>query len=276
MAVSGREQRFVPLIHSQQLVWSPWGPGQLTPFHHLDDDEEADQPIGSFLTEEADTPKSNPRELKRSHSWGSFTTFTQRDRVDKLHESDTERDESTDSGDSNQLSGTPDTGNSKRPSFTITNSTEGESSEGDTKELKVKKAPTSVADLGTATTLMIRNLPFNLKRNELLQGINSSGFAGTYDFLYLPHKFREHRNLGFAFINFDNVEYAKKFHEVWHLSRRFMGKGGSGSKGVKPLNISVSAVQGRDANVRQANSHKVERVKNTSYRPFVSMGLPSP
>jgi len=118
------------------------------------------------------------------------------------------------------------------------------------------------------TTLMIRNLPYSLTQQELLQAVDDGGYSGQCDFLYLPHKFKEHKNLGFAFVNFKDVEVASKFSAEWHHTYRF--KMGSMHK---PLNISAAAVQGRAANEKAANSHKMGRVKNNFFRPVMVESL---
>lgn len=48
---------------------------------------------------------------------------------------------------------------------------------------------------------MLRNLPNNYTREMLLKLIDSAGFAGTYDFLYLPTDFTSLAGLGYAFVN---------------------------------------------------------------------------
>lgn len=51
------------------------------------------------------------------------------------------------------------------------------------------------------TTVMLRNLPNNYSRAMLLHLIDQEGFAGLYDFLYLPIDFKSKAALGYAFIN---------------------------------------------------------------------------
>merc|ERR1711939_719329 len=55
------------------------------------------------------------------------------------------------------------------------------------------------------TTVMIRNMPNNYTREMLLELVDSMGFSGTYDFVYLPVDFRSQAGLGYAFINFVSV-----------------------------------------------------------------------
>merc|ERR1712176_902633 len=56
------------------------------------------------------------------------------------------------------------------------------------------------------TTVMLRNIPNNYCRQMLITMLDSHGFAGRYDFLYLPIDFRRKANLGYAFINLVDTE----------------------------------------------------------------------
>lgn len=58
------------------------------------------------------------------------------------------------------------------------------------------------------TTVMLRNLPNNYTRSMLLQHINEKGYAGLYDFFYLPIDFKSQACLGYAFINLHTPEDA--------------------------------------------------------------------
>lgn len=58
------------------------------------------------------------------------------------------------------------------------------------------------------TTVMLRNLPNNYTRAMLLKHIDDKGFAGSYDFFYLPIDFNSQACLGYAFINLCSPEHA--------------------------------------------------------------------
>lgn len=60
------------------------------------------------------------------------------------------------------------------------------------------------------TTIMLRNIPNNYSRAMLLELLDESGYAGTYDFIYLPIDFVKQAGLGYAFVNFTQHEYAKR------------------------------------------------------------------
>lgn len=55
---------------------------------------------------------------------------------------------------------------------------------------------------GERTTVMLRNLPNNYTRAMLLTLVEAEGFAGKYDFVYLPIDFGSQAGLGYTFINF--------------------------------------------------------------------------
>mmetsp|Transcript_13595 Transcript_13595/g.40509 ORF Transcript_13595/g.40509 Transcript_13595/m.40509 type:complete len:294 (-) Transcript_13595:62-943(-) len=50
-------------------------------------------------------------------------------------------------------------------------------------------------------TLMIRNIPCRIDRDELVRVIDKQGFAGRYDFVYVPQSHRPKANIGYAFVN---------------------------------------------------------------------------
>lgn len=60
----------------------------------------------------------------------------------------------------------------------------------------------------TKTTCMMRNLPNFYTRERLLLLLDNFGFAGKYNFLYVPMDFNSDVNLGYAFINMMTPEDA--------------------------------------------------------------------
>lgn len=60
------------------------------------------------------------------------------------------------------------------------------------------------------TTVMFRNLPNDYSQKMLLELLDAEGFAGLYDFVYLPFDFKRHAGLGYAFLNMISPEAAMK------------------------------------------------------------------
>jgi len=304
--------------------WKPWGPGLVAPVLYPEEGEEVEPVAGDPLL---------TRKMRRSHSWGGYTTYSQQNasaaaKLDEGHEQVFQKMPSAD--DVQVKSPTtlhePSTpillGNVKNKKWTdhrptpilalkpgIQESTAAQTVfANNAKSLKAPKSPkspktkgrrsgkgrlSSTSPVGSAdgsispggrsspgarscrsgsispggspvvsgpiTTLMIRNLPHSLTQPELLDEVDSCGYAGFYDFCYLPHKFAKHKNLGFAFLNFVSTDVAATFRQQWHLSRRF----------ATTLNVSAAAVQGRKANEEKAASQKMSRVRNPCYKPMV-------
>jgi len=69
------------------------------------------------------------------------------------------------------------------------------------------------------TTIMLRNVPRWLTRTMLLAELESQGFAGKFDFVYLPVDFEEStrcgQNFGHAFINFVRPHDAARARECF-------------------------------------------------------------
>jgi RNA recognition motif-containing protein len=67
------------------------------------------------------------------------------------------------------------------------------------------------------TTVMLRNLPNKYKQSMILDLLDTEGFAGLYDFFYLPMDFRNEVSMGYAFINL--ISHS----EALRLMKRFQG-----------------------------------------------------
>lgn len=72
-------------------------------------------------------------------------------------------------------------------------------------------SPSSIiasGDAGGKTTVMLRNLPKQFTRSDLMDTLIDEGFEGTYDLLYVPMDFSAECSLGYAFVNFASVSDA--------------------------------------------------------------------
>merc|ERR1712048_282476 len=67
------------------------------------------------------------------------------------------------------------------------------------------------------TTVMMRNIPGEYTRADLLGLMDQQGFSGLYDLVYLPVDFKTELNHGYAFINFTRAENVERFRD------QFMG-----------------------------------------------------
>lgn len=63
---------------------------------------------------------------------------------------------------------------------------------------------------------MFRNVPLNYTRRMFLGLLDAEGFAGRYDFAYLPMDFNTACGLGYAFLNMRNHSDAVRIKEHFH------------------------------------------------------------
>eukprot|EP00397_Hematodinium_sp_SG-2012_P011064 GEMP01011192.1.p1 GENE.GEMP01011192.1~~GEMP01011192.1.p1 ORF type:complete len:510 (+),score=65.12 GEMP01011192.1:132-1661(+) len=115
------------------------------------------------------------------------------------------------------------------------------------------------------TTIMIRNIPNRYKQNELVQEININELEGTYDFVYLPMDKSTTSNVGYAFVNFIEEQYAVRAMQIF-TSYRF-SKYQNISR--KIASVSVAHIQGFDANLKHYQASAVNDGKVTDNRPLV-------
>jgi hypothetical protein len=102
----------------------------------------------------------------------------------------------------------------------------------------------STIDEDAPTTLMIRNIPNYYSQKELADEIDSLGFKGTYNFLYLPMDRKTNGSVGYCFVNFVDHHWAEKCtmvceKHVWKKQK----------KRSKCAKISIAHLQGFEANV---------------------------
>merc|ERR1719240_1612353 len=111
---------------------------------------------------------------------------------------------------------------------------------------------------------MVRNLPMTLAQSDFLEELDRCGFAGLYDFCYMPCSFETGHSKGYAFVNFTSTSIANSLVASWHRSRKFDIK-----LEDPALNVSPAAVQGFHANVAKWTAPRMSRIRNPHLRPFV-------
>jgi len=65
-------------------------------------------------------------------------------------------------------------------------------------------------------TMMICNIPCRFGEADVVAAIHSVGFAGTYDFVFLPSRSGKHNaNIGYAFVDFKSAWNAERFADAF-------------------------------------------------------------
>ncbi|RKP25121.1 RNA recognition motif 2-domain-containing protein [Syncephalis pseudoplumigaleata] len=120
--------------------------------------------------------------------------------------------------------------------------------------------------LDLRTTFMIRNIPNKYTQKMLIDTINET-HRGQYDFLYLRMDFRNHCNVGYAFINFIDPRSVISF-AMHHVGRRW-----NRFNSDKICRISYANIQGKQSLIDKFRNSSVME-KDASYRPkiFYSYG----
>jgi len=98
------------------------------------------------------------------------------------------------------------------------------------------------------TTMMVRNLPQRCKQERFINLLDSYGFEGTYDFVYVPYCTKRRKNKGYGFVNFLDVENGKLLHRLWNRQQVFPAV--SPTQPTKALSVGFAATQGVEENVR--------------------------
>lgn len=105
---------------------------------------------------------------------------------------------------------------------------------------------------GNMTTVMMKCLPANISNDQLLSIIDAEGFAGSYDFFYLPVDFKNLAGLGYCFVNFEEARVAECF--LAHFQ-------GFSSWGMQSERVCLTtwseALQGRNAHIERYRNSPV-------------------
>eukprot|EP00931_Biecheleriopsis_adriatica_P005592 TRINITY_DN107085_c0_g1_i1.p1 TRINITY_DN107085_c0_g1~~TRINITY_DN107085_c0_g1_i1.p1 ORF type:complete len:404 (-),score=77.12 TRINITY_DN107085_c0_g1_i1:367-1578(-) len=103
------------------------------------------------------------------------------------------------------------------------------------------------------TTIMMRNLPNKYTQQMLLEEVDQAGFAGSYDFFYLPIDPETRANRGYAFLDFKEPATAARFKQC------FEGQSLRMFKSSKIVTITPAQLQGFEANYKHYSSSRVNR-----------------
>jgi hypothetical protein len=107
-------------------------------------------------------------------------------------------------------------------------------------QLKKSKRAAAVPAQG-ATTLMMRGIPCSFSQEALMSLIDDAGLEGKYNFFYLPIDGKKSANLGYAFINFVDVQSAE------HCTASFKGVPLAPYRSAKTCALSPASIQGLDS-----------------------------
>jgi len=137
---------------------------------------------------------------------------------------------------------------------------------------QLKQEPGADKTGHSRTTVMLRNVPNNYTRQMLMELLDSAGFGGRYDFLYLPCDFKTNSGLGFAFVNLVTPEVAE------HLRVKLTGFKNWAIPSAKVCEVGWSSAdqQGLDANLeRYRNSSVMHASVPEESKPLrLSKGVP--
>lgn len=128
-----------------------------------------------------------------------------------------------------------------------------------------KSASSSCSAPGTHTTVMLRNIPNNYNREMVLELLDSEGFQGDYDFVYLPMDFHRMAGLGYAFVNLVNPDAAQR------VKVHFEGFSGWKLASLKICEVSWGEpLQGLEAHIeRYRNSPVMHEDVPDKYKPVL-------
>ncbi|CAK0806280.1 unnamed protein product [Prorocentrum cordatum] len=122
----------------------------------------------------------------------------------------------------------------------------------------------------TATTAMLRNLPCGLTRKALIWTLNNKGFAGLYDFVYVPIDCESGLCMGFAFVNLTSAEHVQYLKEAFDGHSRWSTRLRACPK---VCSVTLSKTQGLAANIeRYRNSPVLGDQVPESFKPALFVG----
>jgi len=94
------------------------------------------------------------------------------------------------------------------------------------------------------TTVMLKNFPCHFLREDLIKEMDAKGFAGLYNYVYVPGDFHTQTSRGFGFVNFISAKELQCFMLAFNVFRGWLGPSWSACGARR------ARVQGLDDNVR--------------------------
>jgi hypothetical protein len=116
------------------------------------------------------------------------------------------------------------------------------------------------------TTVCFKNIPNNYTRSAFCDLLNENGFAGRYDFIYLPIDWQRNSNRGYAFVNLISTEEAHSFRDVFDQFRGWSFT--RDSRKVGKVRWGEHAQQGLQAQIKHYRNRPVMREKD-EHRPII-------
>jgi len=98
------------------------------------------------------------------------------------------------------------------------------------------------------TTMRVCNLPRRCMQDRFIALLDSYGFEGTYDFVYVPYCIEKRKNRGYGFVNFLDAENGKRLRSLWNLQQVFPAV--HSTQPTKAITVGFAVIQGAEENVR--------------------------
>eukprot|EP00928_Gymnodinium_smaydae_P100396 TRINITY_DN983_c0_g1_i1.p1 TRINITY_DN983_c0_g1~~TRINITY_DN983_c0_g1_i1.p1 ORF type:complete len:396 (-),score=44.08 TRINITY_DN983_c0_g1_i1:258-1445(-) len=112
----------------------------------------------------------------------------------------------------------------------------------------------------SVTTLMLKNIPCRLTRENVTEELRELGFAGLHDAMHIPSR-SNGSNKGYGFINFVTADVARRAADTLN------GHMFKGTESTKLCQVTVAAFQGRDATLKFAKMDLEPKTRNAQDGP---------
>lgn len=126
------------------------------------------------------------------------------------------------------------------------------------------------AGLNGLQTVMLKNLPATYFEKNLVLELDSSGFQGLFDYVYVPRDVRVRINRGMAFINFVTGAAAESFYQKYH--GQYFTRNSGDDAVEEALCVTPADAQGLEESLRRFEAAQRSRAPNV--RPWVRRSAP--